>query len=71
MSFEKQTHELVAQSHAALGALRQDVRAILAALGRLEEKVAQAAPGAAKSDFCGVPGCNCHVREFESADEPV
>lgn len=71
--------DLLASTYAAMGALRQDVRSILAALGRLEEKVDLAASGVGSSAFCAVPGCgcdtkcNCHAKDWGESDpdEPV
>lgn len=55
--------ELLDRLLAAHGAFRQDMGALVAAVGRLEEIVYQMASQGGCSDFCSVPGCNCHIRE--------
>lgn len=43
---------------AALGALRQDVRALLAAVARIEWEMTHRAPQEASG------GCNCHAKDW-------
>ena len=47
--------------HDSIGALRQDVRSLIAAVARLEGIVR---PEPSEVD-CRVPECNCHVRDWD------
>lgn len=59
--------EQVEQVYAAIGALRQDIRMVLAALARLEDKV----DSAASQGPCKGEACNCHAKDWSDPDDPV